>query len=433
MAEQAGAAQAAGGRLGSVPTRATLLAVSSLTVMAGAAIAPSLPGLREHYEGVANADLLVRLVLTLPGLLIALCAPLAGWMVDRFGRRPLLVGSVALYGLAGGSGLVVDSIGAMLAGRMLLGIAVAGVMTGATTLATDYYAGTERARFLSWQAAAMAGGGAVFLLGGGVLAELHWRLPFLTYLAAWAFLPLVVAYLPEPARASPAGNAPGAGDPPVPSSTRLLVLLYALGFTGMAAYYVVPVQVPFLLRELAGSTPSASGAALAAATLVGAASSLAYGRVRTRLGAVATMSLCLGLIGAGFALVFAARGYGTALAALAVCGLGGGLLLPNLNVWLAAEVPPRLRGRALGGLTAAIFMGQFASPLLTQPVATALGGIGELFGVTGALLLAVAAGLALGRRRIARFTGCLSRVPGAPGRGARRALRPLPAGEIPGG
>lgn len=85
--------------------KATLLLIAALTIMSGATIAPSLPAIEAHFAATKNAGLLTRLVLTLPALFIAFCAPFAGGLADRFGRRPLLIGSIVLYGFAGISGL----------------------------------------------------------------------------------------------------------------------------------------------------------------------------------------------------------------------------------------------------------------------------------------------------------------------------------------
>ena len=78
-------------------TKSTLLLVSTLTVMAGATIAPSLPAMQEHFQSVNNAALWVRLVLTLPALFIVVGSLIAGIVVDRFGRKPLLLAATALY------------------------------------------------------------------------------------------------------------------------------------------------------------------------------------------------------------------------------------------------------------------------------------------------------------------------------------------------
>jgi MFS family permease len=69
--------------------RGTLLALSTLTIMAGATIAPGLPRMQQHFADVENAGLLVRLVLTVVALSVALFSPVAGILADKFGRKPL--------------------------------------------------------------------------------------------------------------------------------------------------------------------------------------------------------------------------------------------------------------------------------------------------------------------------------------------------------
>ena len=77
----------------------TLLLISTMTVMAGAAISPPLPAICETFSGAPRADLLVRLVLTVPAIFTAVGVPLAGYLIDRFGRkRPV---AMVLYGTGG--------------------------------------------------------------------------------------------------------------------------------------------------------------------------------------------------------------------------------------------------------------------------------------------------------------------------------------------
>jgi MFS family permease len=121
----------------SFPIKATLLLTSTLTVMSGATISPSLPAMQEYFANVENSELLVRLVLTIPALFIAFGGLFAGQLADRFGRKPLLIVSTLVYGFAGCSGLVLNSLWTLLIGRALLGLSVAGVMTGVTTLIAD--------------------------------------------------------------------------------------------------------------------------------------------------------------------------------------------------------------------------------------------------------------------------------------------------------
>jgi hypothetical protein len=58
-----------------------------------------------------------------------------------------------------------------------------------------------------------------------------------------------------------------------------------------------------------------------------------------------------------------------------------------------------MRGRALGGLSTAMFLGQFLSPIVTQPL-TKITGLGGIYALTGGLLTLVALGFAILRSRI---------------------------------
>ncbi|WP_269931044.1 hypothetical protein [Aminobacter sp. HY435] len=68
-----------------------LLLAASLTTMANATISPALPGLERLFADDPNTALLTRLLVPAPSLAVAVCAPLAGLAVDRFGRRLLLL------------------------------------------------------------------------------------------------------------------------------------------------------------------------------------------------------------------------------------------------------------------------------------------------------------------------------------------------------
>ncbi|MBE9080481.1 MFS transporter [Romeria aff. gracilis LEGE 07310] len=202
-----------------------LLLASTLTVMSGATISPSLPAMQAHFSEVANSDFWVRLVLTVPALFIVIGSPLAGQIVDKVGRKPLLLGSAILYGFAGSSGFVLNSVFTILAGRAFLGLAVAGVMVSATTLIADYYQGDARANFMGLQAAFMGFGGVLFLSVGGFIADLSWRYPFLIYLFSWLLIPGILLAIYEPSRPK-ADTDRDTAAPVSQFPVRLLVLIY---------------------------------------------------------------------------------------------------------------------------------------------------------------------------------------------------------------
>jgi MFS family permease len=381
-----------------LPTKVTLLLVSTLTVMAGATIAPSLPSMREAFQEIPNAGYLVRLALTLPALLIALGAPFVGVTIDRLGRKPMLLGSLLLYGIAGSSGFLLNHLGAILVGRAFLGLSVAGIMTTATTLIADYYTGSARAQFLGLQSGFMGLGGVLFLTLGGFLANINWRLPFLIYLLAILLVPLVALFLPEPQRQTMAGAMSSSGaTTPEPSQafpTTLVGLTYVIALLTQIIFYLIPTQLPFYLKDLVNASPSTSGLAIALATLFSAVSSLNYRKLKARFGFVAIYGIAFVNMALGYALISWAISFWVVLVGLAIAGSGLGLLMPNMNLCLTSVTPDVFRGRVLSGITTSFFLGQFLSPLVSQPLSQRFE-LGPTYALASGMmvLLAVSAGV----------------------------------------
>ena len=388
-----------GGQRPDAPTRVAILLLSSLTVMAGATIAATLPSVQKAFAGTEGAPWLTRLLLTLPALFIGLGAPFAGVVIDRFGRRRLLLIGLVLYALAGSSGyylrfLGLESLPLLLAGRALLGLAVAALMTTATTLIGDYFSGAARDRFFGQQGAVMAGGGLVYITLGGALAGVDWHLPFLIYALPLALLPLVAAKITEPqaAEASAASQAPPIQLRQLPLDR--LLLIYATSFLAMSFFFLVPVQIPFFVEDVLNGTPFQAGIALGTGTATATLMAMSYGRLRRWLRFPSVYVLCFGMTGLGFLWISQVTAYAEVLMALLVVGVGFGLLMPNSNLWLTSLAPVAYRGRLVSLLTAAAFLGQFASPLFAQPLLKVLS-LSELFLTAGLAGLVLAGGMLL--------------------------------------
>lgn len=360
----------------------TLLLTSSLTVMAGATIAPALPQIEAFFADEPNAAFWVKLMLTMPALFSAIGAPLSGAIADWLGRKPLLLGAAIVYGLAGSSGLVLSSITGLLIGRAFLGFAVAGVMTASTALIADYYHGAERNHIMGIQAAFMGFGGVVFLVLGGVLADIGWRFPFAIYFTALVAAVMVALLIHEPTQDAPNSRPDqAAASPDLSAQTTasffsgkslfmpVLLGIYLHVFIFMAVFYIVPVQLPFYLNTLSeGISNTATGIAIAALELSCAIFSLYYRPMKQRLSFSQILVIGFLSFGVGYLIIAIAQSYATVLIGLIIAGIGFGVLIPNANVWLNAITPVAARGRAVGGLSTSVFLGQFFSPILSQPL-----------------------------------------------------------------
>lgn len=383
----AGQAFAAPGRS---PGRWALLLVPTLTVVSGT-IAPALPGIREHFAAVPGADLLSRMVLSTVGLALALAAPVGGVLSDRIGRRPVLLVSLALFAAGGLTGLFARTLPELLAGRVLVGAAMGGILTAGGAMVVDLFAPEERARFMARQSAAASLAGVAFMPLAGVLAQEGWRLPFLIHLWALAVLALGLGL--------PVARAVHAAGPRVPLPRAGLAAVYAAALVYMLVFYLLPTQLPFRLRAQ-GVDPRRIGLVLALAPLASAAAAAAWTRIAARVAPAAAAAAGLGAMGAGWLVVASLDSPWTAAAGAALTGAGSGIAFPSLSAWLGLLAPPAARGRAMAGLAVSICLGQFASPLAMQPL-VARWGTSAAFVAAGAVALALGAGLAAARRAAA--------------------------------
>jgi MFS family permease len=378
-----------------------LLMAASLTTMANATIAPALPGLERLFADDPNAALLTRLLVPAPSLSVTICAPLAGIAADLIGRRRLLLFGVVLFVISGCAGLVLPDLPMIFLSRLVLGIAVALIMTAQTALIGDYFSGDDRNALTGLQISARNLGGLVFILTAGWAATLSPRLPFAIYGLAAAFMPLMWLVIVDPPRLSPAGGASPAGVGEERRPWRLLLALLVLlqGMTNMI-FFVMPTQLAFFLDAHGYDSAIMTGSALGVLMLAGGGFALLYRRIQRAVGYAGIFALGYGAMALGFLALLLAATPLAIFGAVAAIGAGYALVSPSFVALALDLAPAQKRGLAGGILTASIFIGQFISPLISTPLISAYG-YAVLFGGTAALLAAMttAAALAGGARR----------------------------------
>ncbi|OQX79806.1 MAG: hypothetical protein B6D64_04200 [Bacteroidetes bacterium 4484_276] len=361
----------------------TLLLTGSMTVLAGAVIVAAIPEIQEFFGDQENAQFYSKLLLAVPALFIAVLAPFAGHIIDRFGRKTPLIISLILYAVAGTSGFYLPDIVSLLISRAMLGVAVAGIMTVNTTLIGDYFKGIERSKFMGWQGAFMAFGGVIFISIGGVLADISWRMPFLVYTFSLIVLGLTFFYIYEP------GIIKNRYEHPVRKTKirrKKYIIVYATAFIGMIFLFMIPTQIPFLLSNTGNISNSFIGYSISIAILAGAILSVNYGKIRLKFNFYQIYSIIFCLMGAGFLIISLSHTFAVTLAGLIIAGFGTGLLMPNTNLWLISFAPPGNRGRLVGILNLFVYSGQFLSPVLVYPLIK-WQSIHFTFGVGGIVML----------------------------------------------
>ncbi|WP_323173627.1 MFS transporter [Natrialba sp. PRR66] len=373
----------------------TLLVASTLTIMVDTALSPALPAIQDHFVDVENAAFWIRLVYVFPSLFVAIGAPILGALIDRIGRKPVLGMSTTLYGISGGAGFILNTIPTLLVSRALLGLGAAGVFVAATTLIADYFPDKDRRdTVFGWQSGTSIFGGSLFFLFGGVLASINWRTPFLLYSTALALVPLIAAVLYEPDPGDHHTGHRGDDDSIRQPLRRLplgkIMLIYLIALIGMIVFFTLPIEIPFYLNHVLGAGNLLVALVLAAEALFSGLISVQYSRLRSRLNVSSIVALMFGLMGAGFVIISLGQTIWGIMGGLFVSGAGIGLLQPNLNAWIASDIPEDVRGRAVGCLTSSIFLGQFLSPFVSSPLSAWLG-LRLTFQVGGILMIGLGA------------------------------------------
>jgi len=358
-----------------------LLVAGAMTVMSSAAISPSLPEMSVVFQDEQNAEFLVKLVLTLPTLSIAIFAPFAGIIIDKCGRKKLFVVSIILYGVTGASGFFLDSLFEILVSRALFGVALAGIMTTSVALIADYFEGAKRDRIVGLQGAFSTFGGVMFLVVGGLLADLRWDAPFLIYLLAFVVLPFVMYFIYEPKISRTKETLKGKF-----ATVKITYLLYPIAFLSMVAIFLTPVQIPFHLKQLTDTGNTEIGIAIATSYLFAGVASLLYKKIKSSQSFRNIFIVAFLLMGSGYVIISFAENYLQVVSGLAIAGVGLGLLIPNVTLCLISETPALYRGRVLGGLLTSLFLGQFFSAIVSQPLISELGS-SITFGLIGFMLM----------------------------------------------
>jgi predicted MFS family arabinose efflux permease len=367
------------------PQGVLLMFMSCLPVLGAVLLAPVLPSMQGHFGDTAQAKTLVPLSLTVPALMIALLAPFAGSVVDRFGRKRLLLVALVVYAAFGTAPLWLDGLPAIVLSRVGLGVAEAAIMTCCTTLIADYFSGPQRDRWLGLQTVFASLSATLFFALGGGLGAHSWRTPFWLYASSLVFAVLAAALLWQPhSSVENAAETPRAALPPVPVRALLAPCLVSL-FGGIV-FFAPIVELPFVLDHAGIDAVPVIGALTALASAATAAGAITFGRVSSK-GTATLLPIAFALAGVGLMTIGRGGSVPVIVVGAVIASGGNGLLLPTLLVWALTGLSFEQRGRGTGLWTASLFLGEFVCPLLVLALAAALGGLGAALLLLGALAL----------------------------------------------
>lgn len=391
---------AATARTAGAPQGLTLAIAGFLPVLSILSLAPAVPSLMRHFADVPMAETLVPLMVTAPGLMVALLAPFAGFLVDRYGRRRLIVAATGFYAFAGIAPFFLDDLGAMFASRLAVGATETFILVIVNALFADYFALAARRTWITVQGISgpILGTGSIAL--AGALTAWAWNGAFLIYSAAFLIFLAMLAFLFEPNRTAVAPEAarPEASRFPV----RAAIVYCTVTLFASILYYVFIVQSGLAFDAIGVTSASQLGMLIGLSSLGTPIGALIFNILSRRVASDRLIAAFLVFMGVGMAGMGLATNPYAMLAFGFVQQIGAGITVTALIFWVSQLLPPEHRGRGFGFWSSAFFAGQFISPLVVGGVRAATGGILATFVTLGLVAIVGALAAIAGARLLPR-------------------------------
>lgn len=189
------------GGTGLADRQTVLVLVITFVGTLGTALPPALPGIADAL-GVPDGR--VGLLITFFKVPSILVIPFAAGVADLYGRRTVLLPSIALFGVAGFGMYFPRSFRLLLALALLTGIGAAAIFPITVTVLGDLYEGARNSAAQGLRVGVVGVGAVSVPAATGYLSGLSWNYPFLLFGLALPALALSYAFLEEsrPGRAS---------------------------------------------------------------------------------------------------------------------------------------------------------------------------------------------------------------------------------------
>lgn len=382
-------------------------------------VMPVMPQLIVELTGqsIAQATFIGGSLLSSYAVMQFVCGPIMGNLSDRFGRRPVLLASLAAFAIDYALMGFAPTLAWLFIGRVLAGIAGA-VYAPAWAYVADVSAPDKRAQSFGLVGAAFGIGFVVGPAIGGLLGEFGPRAPFFAA-AALGALNLIygLIVLPESLprekrrafewrRANPIGALLSLRRYPGVIAIAGAVFLWQL------AHQVYPSSWSFFAEIRFAWSPSQIGASLAfVGVLMAFTQAVLTGRIVKRLGE--ERAILIGVTSGAASmllLAFAERGW------LAYVAMTAGMLqfvaYPSMNAIMSKQVPPDSQGELQGGVASLMSLTTIVGPILMTQVLGRFSGVGSIY-FPGAVFI-VAAVLAVCALAIVVRAGAKARASALP-------------------
>lgn len=352
---------------------ATILSMSLLTVMAAAAIAPAMGIIRQHFA--SSPEILVQLIVSLPALFIIVTNMLFLQISRIWSTRTIAIIGLLLYVVVGTGCFFIGNLILILIMRALLGVSVGLIMPLSTGLLSYFYPPEEQARLMGLSAAMNQMGGVVGTLLAGALASIEWNYAFLVYILGLIALFMIIRWLPNEKLNSSNKNGKAFELGQLlkfhPSVIGMLLLTMV--------FFVFPTNFAIITGRHLGLNTATITFLMVSLDLLAFFVGLVFGNIMERFRTSIKFFPPIAFI-IGFLLYAYAVNMGMVLIGSAFIGLANGIGVPYFMTIASIKGGKNSATTVMPLLSAALYMGQFISPVIILPLAKTFFGADDIVG-----------------------------------------------------
>lgn len=324
---------------------------------------PILPAMQNEFH---TTQAIINWTVSIFTVALAIMQVVYGPMIDRYGRRKVLIPALSLYALASFGCYLVDSIYGLLFFRALQGIGFAAIPIVAATVIGDVFDGPKRAEAMGTYQMMLGIGPAIGpLLGGWIGGAGGHSAVFLFLLVSALIILAANAFLLPETRGQQADTKKFGWQ----SFRDVLVQpigasVIMIGFTQMFAYHAFLLYIPVHLTQDYQMPAGQIGLVYLLVSGVFVISSKLSGQVQKRLGTRRALVITASshAIATLLFMVSTSISFPLMLAASALFGFTLGIGMP-VHTTLLSEVFEKERGTAIGVYNFIRYVGMAAGPV----------------------------------------------------------------------
>lgn len=305
----------------------------------------------------------------------ALMQLFSGAISNAFDRRTTVIIGLSVYAAGSVLAAMSTSLGFFMVARVVQGLGYAFVNPVLVAILSDIAAPNRQGEVMGYFGSSTTAGVATGPLLGGALADIDWRLSFLTVTALSAVMIALVWHLFR-------GEKRGEGVLRVSSmvselsaalKTRYISRLSASGFLAFMAFAgVLSFAATYMESGPLDLDPEELGLALSLAGVVGIFVAPVAGRLVDKKGTMCCVTVGFVVSSTGAFLLVFADAFVHYVLLLVVTGVGSAFIWSSL-LTMVVSVPPSVKNTSSSVFNSSRFLGYAISPMIFGPIYLAMG------------------------------------------------------------